>query len=103
MKDLIIDDISLKLGNEQSFTYRIEIEDVYKLNLRKYQCQMPVNDYQAKLHRQGLHVQCLANCKDEIENRIPCNCTELNAFNRSIGLPDCEHMFKDYLEMGNVR
>lgn len=102
MKDLIIDDLRLKVGICKLFTYRLEIEDTNKLNLQRYQCQMPADDLEAKLHSQGLKVRCLADCKDEIENRIPCNCTELNGFRVKTNLPDCQHIFTDDLQMKNI-
>lgn len=101
MKDMVTYDIDMKLGFTYTFAYRLEIEDVNKLNLRRSPCQPPVGDFDASLHMQGLKTKCLNECLDEIANRIKCNCTQLNGYNSSLSLPDCEYLFID-LEMENL-
>lgn len=103
MKDLITNDLHVQLGYWNEYEYTFEIEDISKLNLNRYPCKMPANEFEAKQHAQGLKTKCLVDCWDEMKNRIPCNCTTFNAFNGSLALPDCQHFFRSQLPMENLR
>lgn len=103
MKDMVTHDIQIKLGHYTYYAYRLEIENVNKLNLRRSPCQIPANVFEANFHLQGLKTRCLTECFDELVNRIRCNCTQLNAHNSNLSLPDCEYKFKDNMEMENLR
>lgn len=89
MKDIVMDDLKIQLGHFHTVTYGLEIEDINKLNLRRYQCEMPKTDFEATQHRQGLKTKCLGECVDKLYNRDLCNCTNLNAFYPDLPLPDC--------------
>lgn len=103
MKDVFVYDQKISVGQQLRTKYKLEIEDVNRLNLRRYQCRTPANDVEMLLNSQGLHAKCLSDCRDEIINRIPCNCTRLNAFNSSLRLLNCQYYtFRD-LGMQNFR
>lgn len=91
MKDLVIDNLQLKLGHGYTFDYRLEIDDINKLNLRRYPCEIRATNFQAKLHRQGLKTKCLTTCVDQLYNRNLCNCTALKAFDADAKFQDCQY------------
>lgn len=91
MNDLIIYHPKLKLGHQYDVKYRLEIEDISKLNLNRYQCYDPKTPSEAKLHRKGLKTKCLTICMDELYNRKRCNCTQLKAFDANLKYQDCQY------------
>lgn len=103
MKDLVTD-LQLNLAHDYYATYRLDIENVNKLNLRRHQCQTSANEFEAKSHSQGKNIKCRADCVDELYSRSRCDCTELNAFNSNPRLPDCQHIFfNEYIKLNHIR
>lgn len=100
-KDIIADDLKIRLGHHHRVTYEVQIDDINKLNLRRYQCQMPTTDFEATQHRHGLKTKCLAKCIDKYYYRDSCNCTTLNAFYPGSPFPDCSfHIFPNLPSKG---
>lgn len=99
-QDLVVDLLKLKLGHSHTVGYRLEIDDVNKLSLRRYQCEMPTTIFDETQHRQAIKTKCLAKCMDKHYYQDLCNCTTLNAFNSGVELPDCLNIFPDTLWHG---
>lgn len=88
-----MDQLELQLGHSLSVSYRLEIDDFSKLNLRRYQCDMPTTTFEETQHRQAITTKCLTKCMDKHYYQDKLNCTSFKKIDTGFEVPYCINIF----------
>lgn len=76
-------------GSNIFYQYNVAVEDYNKLNVRSGPCFDTESAEETTFYSAEIYDQCMANCYDEVWNRIPCNCSVLTLQSETIHYNIC--------------